>query len=400
MGINNLPRIAMYWSTDPFIGNRGIQEVMIKNRFEEITQYLHFADSDSEPRRGEANFDRLFKIRPIMNCVLENVQKVYQPSQNISINEGMIGFKGRLAFRQYMPAKPTKYGIKVWMAADAKNGFVANFDVYLGQDNQNRIHGLGYDIIMKMAKPFLNKNRHFYFDNFFTSTTLMEHLLLQQSYACGTVRINRKDLPPCAKTKLKQGDCVYAQRNTMVFTKWHDKRDVSFLSTNTSPTEPPRQVERKIKGQAITIDKPRVADVYTSYMGGVGRADQLSSYYCTVWQTRKWYRYIFWYLFNISVCNAAVLESVHRGRKRSLLEFKMELAKGLINGFSQRKRKRQSLQPGQGPSIATAVHTSVHVEGRKRKCLQCNKSGRRTPKGYKIETRFECSKFCIPSNLY
>ncbi|KAK3747127.1 hypothetical protein QZH41_004407 [Actinostola sp. cb2023] len=132
MGINYLPRIAMYWSTDPFIGNRGIQEVMIKNRFEEITQYLHFADSDSEPRRGEANFDRLFKIRPIMNCVLENVQKVYQPSQNISINEGMIGFKGRLAFRQYMPAKPTKYGIKVWMAADAKNGFVANFDVYLG----------------------------------------------------------------------------------------------------------------------------------------------------------------------------------------------------------------------------------------------------------------------------
>jgi len=31
MGLNNLPRIAMYWSTDPFIGNTGIQNVMTWN---------------------------------------------------------------------------------------------------------------------------------------------------------------------------------------------------------------------------------------------------------------------------------------------------------------------------------------------------------------------------------
>ena len=37
MGLNNLPRIAMYWSTDPFIGNTGIQNVMTKNRFEELS---------------------------------------------------------------------------------------------------------------------------------------------------------------------------------------------------------------------------------------------------------------------------------------------------------------------------------------------------------------------------
>ena len=43
----------------------------------------------------------------------------------------MIGFRGRLSFRQYMPAKPTKYGIKVWMVADSGNGYVLNFDVYL-----------------------------------------------------------------------------------------------------------------------------------------------------------------------------------------------------------------------------------------------------------------------------
>ena len=108
MGINNLPRLAMYWSSDPFIGNTGIQNVMTKNGFEELSQYLHFSNSATEPRRGEENFDRLYKVRPLLTGILENVQKAYEPSKNLSIDEGMIAFKGRLSFRQYMPAKPTK----------------------------------------------------------------------------------------------------------------------------------------------------------------------------------------------------------------------------------------------------------------------------------------------------
>ena len=74
----------------------------------------------------------------------------------MSINEGMIAYKGCLSFRQFMPAKPTKYGIKVWMAAAAKNGCISNFAVYLGQaeNNHRRIHGLGYDVVMKMTAPF------------------------------------------------------------------------------------------------------------------------------------------------------------------------------------------------------------------------------------------------------
>ncbi|XP_068671890.1 piggyBac transposable element-derived protein 4-like [Montipora foliosa] len=394
MGINNLPRIAMYWSTDPFIGNSGIQSVMTKNRFEEVSQYLHFVDSSKEPARGDANYDKLFKIRPILSIVLDNIQNAYEPSKNLSVDEAMIAFKGRLSFRQYMPAKPTKYGIKVWMAADSQNGYVCNYAVYLSQEGQARLHGLGYDVVMKMATPFLNKYRHIFFDNFFTSTNLMEHLLAQNTYACGTVRCNRKDLPPCSKNKLKQGERVSAQRNQLVFTKWHDKRDISFLSTNVLPSEPARVVQRRRNGRDLDIEKPRVADVYTSYMGGVDRADQLRSFYFTGYSSRKWYRYIFWFLFNLAVCNAFVLESFHRTTrgqtKRAMINFRLDLAKQLISDFSQQQRKRRSQEPQQH-SVAREAHVSVHVEGRKRKCVQCSKAGRRTPKGYKVETRFECS---------
>ena len=133
MGIAKLPQVALYWSSDDYFGNQGIKKVMSKNRFEEIGSYLHFNDSSVEPARGTLGFDCLYKIRPIFNSILGNCQTKFKPTKNLSADEGMIGFRGRLSFRQYMPAKPTKYGIKVWMAADSSNGYVLNFDVYLGK---------------------------------------------------------------------------------------------------------------------------------------------------------------------------------------------------------------------------------------------------------------------------
>jgi len=51
----------------------------------------------------------------------------------------MIPFRGRFSFHQYMPAKPTKCGIKVWMVTDSSSGYVLNFDFYLGKEGGNGI---------------------------------------------------------------------------------------------------------------------------------------------------------------------------------------------------------------------------------------------------------------------
>ena len=47
------------------------------------------------------------------------------------MDEGLVKFNGRLSFKQYMPMKPDKFGIKVWMLADADNYHVPRFQVYL-----------------------------------------------------------------------------------------------------------------------------------------------------------------------------------------------------------------------------------------------------------------------------
>ncbi|RUA04709.1 MAG: hypothetical protein DSY43_05900, partial [Gammaproteobacteria bacterium] len=401
MGMVRLPSIASYWSTDDFFANTGIKKVMSKNRFEELTCFLHFNDSAQEPARAAPNFDRLYKVRPIINYIKGKLKLNYNPTKNISVDEGMIPYRGRISFRQYMPAKPTKYGIKVWMAADSSNGFVLDFNFYLGKEaGPALIHGLGYRVVTKLIQPFMNRNHHIFFDNYFTSTRLMEHLESQQTFACGTVRINRKGIPPCAKQKLKPGEKVMQQKGNLVFTKWHDKRDVCLLSTNISPLEGDVMVQRQGKnGERIQIAKPAVVSLYNSHMGGVDLSDQLRKYYSIGRSSCKWYRYLFWYLMDISICNSYILLNELRlelGKtKLNQMTFRTALAKQFIGGFSTHssktaagKRKKiedSSLFPGNA-----GKHFIEKIHGRKKECVQCKKRGRNTPKDRPIESSYEC----------
>ena len=247
MGINVLPKIADYWSNDEYIGNDALKRIMPRNRFQELSQFLHFANSHLTPPRGSENYDRLYKVRSILSPVLTNSQEAYYPGKNLAVDEEMIAFKGRQEFRQYMPAKPTKYGIKVWMIADSSNGYVLNYDVYLGRDGKKRIHGLGYDVVTSTVKPYMNKNHHVYFDNFFSSPILLEHLSMQQTYACSIVRCNHKGMPQSAKQNLLGQENSFRLKRA-IFAKWHDKRNVAFLSSNVSPGEASRTVKRRVKG--------------------------------------------------------------------------------------------------------------------------------------------------------
>ena len=49
-----------------------------------------------------------------------------------------------------MPAKPTKYGIKVWVRADPYNGYVNDFQVYTGKV-ENRAEGLSTRVVKDLA---------------------------------------------------------------------------------------------------------------------------------------------------------------------------------------------------------------------------------------------------------
>jgi len=94
MGINHLPEIRDYWSTNPQLHYAPIADRISRDRFEEVTRYLHFVDNDTLPSRGEPGFSRLQKVQPVLSAIKERCLAVYKPHCQVAIDEAMIPFKG------------------------------------------------------------------------------------------------------------------------------------------------------------------------------------------------------------------------------------------------------------------------------------------------------------------
>ena len=57
MGINQKPALTHYWSTDPYLGNQGIQSVMPRKRLEALNRYLHLNDFEQMLGRDDPAYD-------------------------------------------------------------------------------------------------------------------------------------------------------------------------------------------------------------------------------------------------------------------------------------------------------------------------------------------------------
>ena len=68
-----------------------------------------------------------------MDPLLDNFKAAYNLGREIAIDESMIGFKGRLHFIQYMPDKPTKWGMKAFVLADSRTGYSHTWRLYTGK---------------------------------------------------------------------------------------------------------------------------------------------------------------------------------------------------------------------------------------------------------------------------
>jgi len=62
---------------------------------------------------------------------------------------------------------------------------------------------LGARVVKDLSEPLQGKNFHIYFDNFFSSPTLLAELLDFKIYCIGTVMGNRKQFPKFSKTRVK-----------------------------------------------------------------------------------------------------------------------------------------------------------------------------------------------------
>lgn len=95
-----------YWNNDSFLGNAGIKSVMTRKRYEQLNRFFHVSDRSKEVENSQvAGYDRLYKVRNVINTVSRKIINHNIPTAEQSIDEGMIAFKGRISYLQYMPAK-------------------------------------------------------------------------------------------------------------------------------------------------------------------------------------------------------------------------------------------------------------------------------------------------------
>lgn len=178
MSIHNLPQVYLYWSSDKFFNVQEISSVMSFRRFQQITRCLHLNDNSKIPDKTSPNFDRCYRVRPLMEMLNINFQKEYKPSSHVAVDESMILFKGRSAMKQYMPLKPKiKRGYKVWSIADSQTGYLCKFDLYQGRTERRPTDmGLGEHVVLSLTEDVVAAGSQVFFDNFFSSTKLLQRL--------------------------------------------------------------------------------------------------------------------------------------------------------------------------------------------------------------------------------
>ena len=68
-------------------------------------------------------------------------------SEQYFANEQLVKFCGRCPFRQYIPSKPRKYGIKFWIICDSTTSYAFKMDIYKGKEtNERRASNLGTNV--------------------------------------------------------------------------------------------------------------------------------------------------------------------------------------------------------------------------------------------------------------
>uniref|UniRef100_A0A3Q3LMG2 PiggyBac transposable element-derived protein domain-containing protein n=1 Tax=Labrus bergylta TaxID=56723 RepID=A0A3Q3LMG2_9LABR len=304
MGIVPLKAMTDYWKGSELFSLPFPASIMPRIRFTAILGSLHMNDpaveAANDKKRGTSEYDRLCKIKPLYEQILER----------------MVATKGKIALKQYIRNKPTKWGFKLFVLADSECGYTLNFYVYAGKESEPSGKGSSYDTVMRLLKiPFLGKGYKLYVDNFYTSPRLFSDLLQKSVFACGTLRSNVAGYPKKIKNDIPdrapRGTIRWIRKGKVLFVKWSDTREVTMCTT-LHKAYSNDMAKRNTKGadgqwQVKQVPIPGCIKDYNKYMGGVDLSDALIGYYNVLQKTTKWYKKFFYHFVDIATVNAFII---------------------------------------------------------------------------------------------
>lgn len=385
MAYNTLPSLSCYWSKHTSMGNTAIKNAISRDRYKLLISKLYF-NSPEKP----ADCSKIYYVEQLLECFKHTYRSAREDSVYQSIDESMAKFKGRSSLKQYLPLKPIKRGIKLWVRSDSLSGYAYDLDVYSGKQDGQADGTVGERVVRKLTSSITKSDVVICFDRFFTSVTLMKTLPYA---AVGTCIGTRKNVPKC-QGKLEKSEAKFLCTNDgITFTRWQDTKEV--LAISNCHGDQRTFVDRKQKdGEKLAVECPEIISFYNKYMGGVDLTDHLAGLYEFDRKSTKWWKKVFYKLLMITAVNAFIIYNEVRRKKIPFLEFLVALAESLIaEGKSNAGVKRRSTSGRPSKRQKTMLNVGDHmpiVEQKRRRCIRC--SQRKVEK----RTRTVCRLCSVP----
>lgn len=407
MGIVHKPTLPDYWSLDDLIYTPVFSQVMKRNRFYLILRFLHFNDNTALNLNHD-NPDRLHKIRPLINLFRERCYAVYSPGQNLSIDESLVLFKGRLKFRQYIKTKRARFGVKFYELCTS-DGITLDFLIYCGkgmfhEDDPYQEMCATERIPAVLMDAFLGIGHILFTDNWYTSPTLAKFFLGNSTHLVGTVRSNRINFPTeLNDINLEKGKAAFMMQEVdpMVVVKYRATKDkankrpkiVHVLSTFHQPV-----MERvgAAANQEAEVFKPISIKAYNQHMGGVDRVDQQLHSLQALRKAYKWYRKVAVRLITQMILNSQKIYVHQTGSKMSFLDFTLEVVRGLITKVEHivdNHPANEDVARLLGRHFLTTKKPSSEDATNKHPtkiCKVCYAQGKRSTSGHPLRTTYVC----------
>ena len=336
-GITKLPRLKWYFSKTSLFHCPAVTKCMTFERFKAISVFFHVTDESAIP--GD-NDDKLIKVRPLLNYFRKKFKDVYAPNKNMTIDEGIMNYKGILKFKHHLHDQHDNSGIKFYFLAESKSGYVYNFDVYTENDKTT------LENINTLTEPIRHKGYHVYTDNHHNSIEICEDLLIKNIHSRGMLKI-LKGVPKILKEEFKSiriNRTRFRRKGYVFVIGWKDNSLVKMISSchnaDTEEFKKKRKFRKKKDQNMIRlINKPLALCDYKKNKKGADNFEQMLKYHYFAKKRIKWTKKMSFYLIQMAIFNSFSLYKQYYTGSKNLLHlfgFLEMLCKELLN-FQENK---------------------------------------------------------------
>ena len=148
---------------DPIDSRPFYRVTMALNRFKFLLRYMRFDNYRNRP--GRQADDRLAAIRKAWSIFNDNLRNIYVPNEALTVNKQLVGYRGKIPGRTYMPSKPRKYGVTFSWLCEATAGFALHGIIYSSREEKNAPHrNLAKDIVMNLCSIYYDTGQDIYVD--------------------------------------------------------------------------------------------------------------------------------------------------------------------------------------------------------------------------------------------